>query len=372
MSSDSTIRVLMVGPLPPAIGGMATVISNLAESSLSSRTALSLFDTSVRTNKQGGISESLVSRFRLHKRFGTTLRLHRADFVHIHTCSGLSFFLDSMMLLHARLYGVRGVLHIHGGRFDQFLDGLNPVSRSLARWFARRASAVIVLADEWKSRLAPRLPGASLAVIENGVPVPDQASADTENETLTVAYLGGLSHSKGVADLIEALSLCRTSAKLLLAGEESEAGFVDILKQSIKEHGLDTCVEFLGGIRGDQWSDLLARSDCLALVSYAEGLPMSLLEAMSAGRPVIASRVGAVSDLLAKGGGLLVEAGNIQAIADAIDQLSNTKVRNSMGRKARQRIESAYAIEISAKATFDLYSNCLSGQTASAGQTLKT
>jgi len=98
----------MAGPLPPLVGGMSTVIEDLSRSSLAREVDLVLFDTRKPTREGRRLVEALGARLRLWRAWwaslgGTGRADRRRTIAHIHTCSGLSFFLDAAYLLLAGL-----------------------------------------------------------------------------------------------------------------------------------------------------------------------------------------------------------------------------------------------------------------------------
>lgn len=352
------LRVVMSGPLPPAIGGMASVLGALGQSELAQRTDLALFDTGKKTREGRSLWEGIRSRWSLMRAWTTLLRRHRADMAHIHTCSGLTFFLDGLLAWLARRQGCRVVLHIHGGLFDQFLDGLNPLMRAIARHIARRADLVIVLSDDWQQRLAQRLPGSRMAVLPNGVAEPvGQASRDPLAPP-TFVFLGLLSTLKGVPVLLEALSRSTADWRVLLAGNEGEPGFSDRLRADIAQRGLGERMQLLGPVVGPAKDHLLLQADGFVLPSLAEGLPMSMLEAMAARLPVVVTTVGAMPEVIEDGvDGLLVPPGDAAALAAALDRLAQQPPaqRAAMGRAAHAKYRARYSVDAMAQRLLQLY-----------------
>jgi glycosyltransferase involved in cell wall biosynthesis len=98
--------------------------------------------------------------------------------------------------------------------------------------------------------------------------------------------------------------------------------------------------------------------DASVLSSVREGLPLSLLEAMSYGRPVVATEVGGVPELLSGDAGLLVPSGASDALADALVLIAtNTSLGLSLGRAARVRVSEGYGIDQMVKEYVELYRN---------------
>lgn len=351
------LRVVMSGPLPPAIGGMASVIGALSQSELARRTDLTLFNTGKQTSDNRSLWEGVRARFTLMAAWRTLLRQHRADIAHIHTCSGFTYFLDGLLAAIARHQGCRVVLHVHGGLFDQFLDGLNPMLRIAAHHIARRSDLLLALSDDWRRRLAQRLPGSRIAVLPNGVaPISGQPQR-TPGEVPTFLFLGQLSRLKGVDVLLDALEQAQTNWHVHLAGSESEPGFTDWLRAEIDHRQLADRMTLLGPLVGEAKNRALAQADAFVLPSLAEGLPMSLLEAMAARLPVVVSTVGAMPEVIQDGvHGLLVPPGDATALAQAMDHLSRSPdQRESMGRAGHKLYEARYSADAMAQALLSIY-----------------
>jgi glycosyltransferase involved in cell wall biosynthesis len=136
--------------------------------------------------------------------------------------------------------------------------------------------------------------------------------------------LGRLCRFKGVHVLLDAIAMLRDSAVkmpvLAIAGEGPER---DFLANRVRERGLIPHVRFLGDMQAQDKAWLLA--NCLFLVHPSlgrEGMPNSVLEAMSYGKPVVGTRIGGMTDLIHDGrGGLLTEPGDAAALAAAIRQM---------------------------------------------------
>ena len=348
------LRVLMAGPLPPLVGGMSIVIEDLSRSSLARDVALVLFDTRKPTREGRRLVEALRARLRLWRAWWAGLGgSGRADrqrtIAHIHTCSGLSFFLDTAYLLLARLRQVPVVLHVHGAGFDAFLAGLGPIPGALVRWAARRAARVVLLSEEWRCGLAPRLAEARLAVIENGIAaLPAIAGTAAGVDGITrVLFLGNLGRRKGVSELLQAVATLPQSVHLVLAGGDEDPGATAAAKAQATDLGIDTRVRLAGTVTGPDKTELMRGSDLFALPSYAEGLPMALLEAMAAGLPVVTTPVGGIPSLIRDGdNGLLVPAGSPDALAQALRRLaSDPGLRRRLGDAGRRLVESGYGVE---------------------------
>ncbi|MDP3168450.1 MAG: glycosyltransferase family 4 protein [Hydrogenophaga sp.] len=363
-ATTSRFRVVMSGPLPPAIGGMASVVGALSDSQLASQTDLTLFDTGKKTAANRTLLQGIQARLRLMRDWSALLAGQPGTIAHIHTCSGFTFFLDGLLAFVARRHRCRVVLHVHGGLFEAFLDGLNPLMLRIAQRIARRADVVIALSEDWRERLGQRLPGSHIAVLQNGVAEPTSAPQRGTNDRPIFLFLGNLSRLKGVPVLLDALELAQADWCVQLAGSESEPGYMQWLRDEIERRGLAGRVTLLGSVVGEAKQRLLARADAFVLPSLAEGLPMSLLEAMAARLPVVATTVGAIPEVIDEGiEGHLVSPGEAAPLAQAMDALSGLTPlqREAMGRAAHARYKARYSVDAMAQALLGIYETEFSG-----------
>jgi glycosyltransferase involved in cell wall biosynthesis len=192
-------------------------------------------------------------------------------------------------------------------------------------------------------------------VVENWVAtekllkLPFNISPDTAiNETFKVLYLGDIIESKGVFDLLRAFDHCRKdpdmpALKLVLAGMGKD---YDRAKEWISERALDNDITLLGYVPYAKLDDLFAGIDVFVLPSYVEGLPNSLIEAMSAGKPVITTPVGGIPDIISPGdNGIFVEPGNDRGIYESLKRiLSDGEFRVTLAKNARYTASSRFKV----------------------------
>jgi glycosyltransferase involved in cell wall biosynthesis len=333
--------------MPPAIGGMASVVRDLSESVLREEFVVVPFDTGKQTPQGRSILAAIGARLALWRRWLHLLGADVPTVAHIHTCSGLSYFLDGVLVILARVRGVPVVLHIHGGSFDTFMDALGRVPRAIARAVARRAAHVVVLSEIWRERLGPRLPGARLHVVENGVPAVGLEPNVTAAKQPVVLFVGSLCGAKGVQELVRAFAKLVPHARLVCVGPESEPGYLAFLQSLAAGLGVGDRVSFPGPASPEVVRAWLNRATMFVLPSHIEGMPLVLLEAMAAGLPVVATPVGAVPSVVEQDRfGYLVPVGDVDALAAALGRLlADEGLRQRFGQTARATWAARFSIE---------------------------
>jgi len=202
-----------------------------------------------------------------------------------------------------------------------------------------------------------------LGVVPNGVPVPQgdgsrvREELGLEPDELLIVAVGNLYSVKGHATLIRALRRIAEQRPALAwraaiagRGEEEEA-----LTALIAESGLLGKIHLLG-YRADI-ADILAAGNLFVMPSLSEGLPLALLEAMFASKPVIASHVGGIPEVVRSGEeALLVPPGDPDALADALDSaLCDSDLRARLASAARDRAQTRYTVQAMTDAYEELY-----------------
>lgn len=247
----------------------------------------------------------------------------------------------------------------HGTRILSLkLSFYNHLDRRLLRYFDR----VVCVSPDLKEQVVDSgTPAEKVSVIYNGIDLKEfnalpvsggRESLQFHPEDIIIGTIAALSPEKGHRYLIEAVaSVCRNipSIRLVFVGDGPLA---DDLKAMVRDAGLENKVKFTG-VRRDIGA-LLHAFDIFVLPSLQEGLPMALLEAMSAGRAVIATEVGAIPQVIANlTDGLLVPSGKSAALAEALAKLAiEPDMRQSLGTRAREKI----TLEFSAKRMAEEYS----------------
>jgi glycosyltransferase involved in cell wall biosynthesis len=179
----------------------------------------------------------------------------------------------------------------------------------------------------------------------------------------TVLYVGRLERSKGLHYLIPAFARVLAmvpDATLAIVGKGSDS-YVRELKLSAKSAGVSDKVAFTGRIPQDLMRDAYAASSVVVLPSLMEGFGISVLESMAASRPCVATRVGAVPEILKDGEtGLLVRPADPQELGDAMTRLlSDRGLRIEMGAKGLAVVRREFSLERMTSETLQVYQDVL-------------
>jgi glycosyltransferase involved in cell wall biosynthesis len=204
-----------------------------------------------------------------------------------------------------------------------------PALGSQIRWALRQAASTVAVSNALKERLvALGVPAERVRVLHNGVNLGRFALREKPEvrnrlglpqERQIILFVGNLLASKGALDLLEAVRLLashRDIPPLLIyvgGGKDREP-----LEAAIPRAGLDAHVRLVGPRPHEEVPDWIAAADVLSLPSHNEGCPNVVLEALASGRPVVASRVGAIPDFIDEPTGALVLPHDIKGLAAAL------------------------------------------------------
>ncbi len=342
--------VVVVGPSPRAIGGMAGVVGLMESLQFGPHWRVESFCTT----ESPGESEQLFGRVFRHvrhlARLRRTLRDVSASVVHIHTCSGMSFYRSAADMLVAQRLGCRVVLHIHGAAFDAFFEHAGFLGRRAIRWILTRADGVIALSTSWQRKLAMMAPAARLTVVENACRIATVLPARTHDGPCRFLLLAKMDSWKGIDDLLEACAALRAERytfELILAGPPGSAGDALVLNEKIFAHGVESSVRYVGPAMGAEKSRLLGWADACVQPSHAEGMPLSLLEALAHRLPIVATTVGAVPEVITtEVEGLLVPPQRPDRLAVAMARLIRDRsLRNRLAESGAQLAATRFSAE---------------------------
>lgn len=240
-----------------------------------------------------------------------------------------------------------------GSLFKSGLLVVEALYQSLAQNY--QSLDVIVAPSQFLADIIRRkLPNNRIEVIVNGIDenVDQQDVADHRY----FLYLGRLSQEKGVATMVAAYQLSNQSIPLKIAGTGPLADSLS---------GKQSKVEWLGFKTGRDLHLLIKQASAVIVPSECyENCSMSVLEAMSYGKPVIGANIGGIPEQVRDGKeGRLFEAGNAHDLANVMDEFTiRPELTKYYGEQARQRLESRYSLSAHHQQLVDLYQNLLGEQ----------
>lgn len=347
------MRVLVVGPGLDVQGGVSQVIrltlkypppdtELTLKPTLIQRYAVSHLSRATPAYWRGALSNWL---FFLRSLPTIQHQAKQSDITHIHVSVAGSTLRKMIVARRLKRQQLPFILHNHGADYDVFFARLaRPLQRKVLDMF-KAARGTIVLSEWWQEfhRQLLNQPDYPLWVMPNPIEIPAEAQgvAIDTSPYLKLLYLGRMDERKGSARVLRALAALppdiRSKVRLKMAGD----GEVAAMRQLSCELGVEDLVEIRDWIGGEEKLRWMQETNAFILPSRAEGLPMSLLEAMAWGKAVIVSPVGGIPEFVDDGQeGIIVPPDDINAIAGAIRRLAESPaLRAQMGQAARARVE---------------------------------
>jgi glycosyltransferase involved in cell wall biosynthesis len=281
-------------------------------------------------------------------RLGAVLRRERVDLLHAHQYTPFSY-----ALLSRWLYRRPPILFTEHGRHQPDYPRRKRILAN--RLLLERRDRVVGVGQAVRQALVVNegLPPERVAVLYNGIDLdPFAAPADRpaarrqmglgpdELVLVQVARLDYLKDHLTALRTLERVKARRPEARLVLVGEGPER---EKIEREVRQRGLVGHVRLLG-LRKDV-PRLVQAADVFLLTSISEGIPLTLIEAMAAGLPVVSTRVGGVPEVVEDGRtGLLAPAGDDAALAEQVCRLAGQAgLRQEMGRLGRERAQGLFA-----------------------------
>jgi glycosyltransferase involved in cell wall biosynthesis len=293
-------------------------------------------------------------------RLADLIREVRPQILHTHTAKA-----GTIGRLAARLLGGAGppiVVHtFHGHVLRGYFDPVRSTAfRLLERWLARRTTALIAVSPEVRDDLVSLgvAPREKFTVVRLGIELDERVGTDSDGpradtrralgipaDRFVVGWIGRMTGVKRTDDVLLAVRALRergVDTVLCMVGDGPDR---DAVERRAHQLGIVRDSLFLG--YQEEVASYYAAFDALILPSANEGTPVSAIEALAGGRPVVATRVGGVPDVVRDGiDGFLVEPGDVDAMAERLSALAaDPPLRHRMGEAGRASVHERYSVE---------------------------
>ena len=289
-------------------------------------------------------------------RFLTLLITERPNIVYVPIAQNtLGFLRDSLFMIPARWLRAKLVIHLHGGGFAQFYESANSFVRMIVRLCLSQVDLAIVLHDKFRGIFSNLLPASRVTVVENGI-VDEFANTKTvrqrsKTERLRILFLSLLVESKGFVDLVHAVPAVLSQVpdvEFVFVGDGTGYPEFERARAWVAEHGIQEHIKFVGPKWGQEKNQALLDADLLALPTWYpyEGQPRVVIEAMSAGLPVVTTRHAAIENTLGEDGALYARLRDPEDLAvQLITLLKDPALRAIMGKQNRLRFLEFYTVD---------------------------
>lgn len=350
------MKILLIGPSPyRAQGGMATVLKDILQSEeLKRQYKMEMHESYI----GGNLLKRIFFSFGAYYKF--KLRYKEYDVFHIHMASYTSTFRKGYYVRFLKRHGKKVLLHVHGGEYLKFYNGLSEKKRKIVDDIWQKSDLIIVLSEEWKKRFDKIFDSKKIVVLNNGIDVEAYSAAisSPENNKDVFLMMGRLEQEKGIYDLVEAMNIAVRSnpkIKLFIAGD----GEKEKVQNLIKEKGLSDHIKLVGWLNFEEKLELMKSVATVILPSHGEGLPMSILEGMAAGKAIVSTAVGAIPEVVSEENGILFQPKDVETLAQIILKCSlNPDMLQSMSEKNIQKIKEQYNMKKMHEKLAAYYAKC--------------
>lgn len=313
------MNVLMVGVDESTKGGMWTVVENYLNSEkFVKENNLVYIPTSITgCNPMKKILFTLKSFKKIQKAY----RANNFQILHAHMSERGSIVRKRWIMKYAKKHGSKVVLHMHGAEFEVLYKEMTEPKKKKVRETLELADIILILGEYWSDFIGGLVNDSSkVRVLYNAVNVPDKYLYSKSSNT--ILFLGAVSKRKGIDELLQALSENSNRLKernvVNIYGPDVEGN----VSEKIVEYGLAEWVQYCGWLDKESKSRILTNTSINILPSYNEGLPMTILEAMSYGIPSITTKVAAIPEAINSDNGILVSPGNVKELGDALVKMA--------------------------------------------------
>lgn len=308
----------MIGVDKSTQGGMWTVVENyLNNKNFVKVNNLIYIPTSV-TNCS--VLKRLLFTCKAYARIMKVYRKANFSIVHVHMSERASIKRKGIVMKYAKKRGAKIVLHMHGAEFEVLYKEMNETKQASVKKILNLADKVIILGEYWRDFIGGLLNDPSkICVVYNAVTVPKNYKYNQKSNN--ILFLGAVSKRKGIDVLLEALKdkaeTLSKSCSVNIYGPDVEGNIIN----RIKEQGLSEWVKYCGWLDKENKLEVLSNTSINVLPSFNEGLPMTILEAMSYGIPSITTSVAAIPEAVNADNGIIINSGDKNALAAALEEL---------------------------------------------------
>lgn len=337
------MNVLLVSPLPPPVGGIASWTVDYMNYCDKHGIDITLVNSAIKGSRATNVGkrsliEELKRCLQTRKEIKAALKAKKHDVLHYcASCSTVGLIRDFVLLCGLK---IPVVYHCH---CDLSVVINNGVAQKFFGMICKKAAHIFALnTPSLNTALqytpnASYLPNFALEVFED--------EKEIKENLKKIIYVGRVTKEKGIRELITASEKLPEKEFIIVGPPDDE----DIVFPE------NSNITVLGRKPHEETIELMKKSDVLILPSYSEGFPLSVLEGMSCGLPIIATNVGAIPDMIGEVGGCLIEKENAGQIVDAIKSLEEKDIRQKMSICNTEKVKNCYQIDVVVKQITEIY-----------------
>lgn len=347
INSELSSKVLTIGcDYKNPKGGVAQVLKNYSN-------IYEIFNFIPTTKASSKVSNFITLGKALFNFLTNLLFNKNIEIIHIHGASYNSFYRKRIFINIAKFFHKKVIYHIHGAEFKNFTElNKEQVIKTL-----NKCDAIIALSESWKSYFNS-LGYNNLTIIPNIINYPNLEYKKNSSK-INLLFLGILGERKGIFDILEVFKINHETYKNKLHLYVGGNGESEKVKSYIRDNNLNDIITFCGWVSGTKKIELLNNCNLYILPSYNEGLPISILEAMSYSMPIISTNVGGIPEIVNEENGILIQPGDKKALQKAIKYFfDNPREIKVKGETSKSKVIKHFPDNV-ARELSSIYSNLL-------------
>lgn len=360
MKKNKKVKVLLVSPYSAKkVGGIGTWTKNIIEYcennqevNLIFQNTAFYFKSNLHKNQFYRVFVGIIDSFIILLKLFTKLLIHKPDTVHYTSSASFALFKDNLAIFITRkIFKKSFIIHWHFGRIPELCELKNHEFKKLINVIQKASFSIVIDQKSYLSLIDQRIK--NVVYIPN--PISENLKLVSENLNVntiqqnrkkdTVIFIGHIVRAKGVIELVKACSNCNEVKKLILIGP-----YIEDIKKEIEliaeRKDSKDWIEFTGELRREDVNTYYLNTSIFVLPSYSEGFPFVIMEAMAFACPIIATKVGAIPEMLSNDCGICVDVKNEIQLEEKIKLLlSDKQLSNKIGENAKQKLLSEYTLE---------------------------
>lgn len=331
----------MVGTsLTKTRGGISTLINEILRSDLKNDFEIYYIESQAEDFK--GIKKLFIAINAVFKFCGKIL-INNPKIVYVHIGSNASLYRESFFVVLAKIFGKKTIAHFHAGDVEEYLEKQSKIGKTLIVRAIGLSDKLIAVSKDSAKKLQLLAPDNEIEIILNAI---DTRCLDFSTKRFSersgivrVLFVGAMGKLKGEKDLADAVELIRDkypNLRVSFLGFGSES-----FRDYCKKREIEGSIEFIGAVSLEERLEFFEKADIFVLPTYAEAMPISVIEAMAAGLPIVSTVVGGIPEMIKDGDeGFLIEPANAEKLAERLSILiENKELRTKMGEKAKIKVE---------------------------------
>lgn len=365
---DTTLsknKILLIVKLPPPITG-ATIINQYITEIPFKNFNFKIIKIRYKNNlKRESFFIVLIKTIKYTLKILYTILNVKPDVVYFQISPiGLAFYRDCIYIFIIKTFKIKLIFHLHGKGISE--ESKNGFKKILYKW-AFKNSNVICLSEKLSEDIK-NVHSGKIYIINNGIPGyrHDFLPANKMDKKFNMLFLSHLQKSKGILIFLDVLRLLLDNEKYKnfvhakIIGSELDVTKNSILAEVLR-YNINGNVEVLGPKFGSEKMQLIANSDVLVYPTLNDAFPLVILEAMQFGIPVIASKEGAIPEIVDDGiTGFLVDKNNPNQIKEKlITLIEDQDLRNKMAHAARKKFLEKYTLETFEKNVINVFNQII-------------